>query len=317
MDLANYHNQELDLHMILERKRAISSTSDPTLCRKCRRTQLDEIGHAIESGLVTVCASCFCPKLRQSDDNFSIPTDEDLRSCNCCCTCPETPNFESPPNLLPFAPNNRSATPKPWLQEWLGTHGFRSTNRQANIMLQQLNSNQNLPTRSSIIDGSYQIATSELAALPLMDFEAARTQDFPNGLARDATTDTGLPKQLEAIIRHLDGDAFGHITRQWLFNLSLKEKSILTAGFSSCWGIVVDLRVMTLVINSTHGSSKTKTNLRMRMDRVCAQQTTWKLIDANTRSACRVTTSATIRYDMPIANSIELPHVGDTSRLML
>lgn len=212
MDSATSQTRELDLHALLGRKQ--TTILDPT-CPVCHRPEAAEIRQAIETGVVVVCTDCHRPMLRAEYD-FSMQSYEENSCCYCYCICPD-PVWNSddlPEDLLPFAPNNRSATPKPWVLDWLSSHGFRSPNRQSAVIRQQLASNQYLPTRRSIIDGSYQIGLSELAALPLIDFESARHQHFPNQVERSAT-ESGLPVPLEAIIRHLDPDAFGHRTRQW------------------------------------------------------------------------------------------------------
>lgn len=211
MDPVHSQNHGPDLRMIVDRKQA---TVPDSMCPICHRPESDEMRHAIETGLVLVCHRCYCPRLR-TDYGFGMQFEE-IRSCHCHCTCPELPlNSDGLPDLLPFVPNNKSATPKPWVQEWLANNGFRNINRQSATIRRQLASGQYLPTRHSIIDGSYQLATSELAALPLIDYETARYENFPNQVERSAATESGLPVQLEAMIRRLDPDAFGHVTRAW------------------------------------------------------------------------------------------------------
>ncbi|RMZ86114.1 hypothetical protein DV737_g120, partial [Chaetothyriales sp. CBS 132003] len=184
-----------------------------TVCKKERECLVEQ---ALAASHVDVCNNCQKPVIRHVA-SFSPPVEPSQCFCHCSCAVELPPACEESAIFLPFIMNLAGATPSPGMLHYLQKHGFCHRNEHAEAVRAAMQTGHDIPSYDEILSNTIawfivqtgeQYLDSRLEALTV-----ART--FPNGSPRVSETDSGLPKALEDyILGHVDGNAFGHETRQ-------------------------------------------------------------------------------------------------------
>ncbi|RMD43101.1 hypothetical protein DV735_g2006, partial [Chaetothyriales sp. CBS 134920] len=121
------------------------------------------------------------------------------------------------PMFLPFIMNLMGATPLPYMLHYLQKHGFCHRNEHSEALRAAIQTGHDIPSYEEILSNTIPIFIMQTPQQYLEGrlAELVSATAFPNGCPRVSDTDSSLPRELEDyIVQHVDGNAFGHQTRQ-------------------------------------------------------------------------------------------------------
>ena len=183
----------------------------PTFCQDCQRPLFREVVEAMDRGLVSSCEDCSRPLLAADSADCGLPAPEDFDCCRCRCVCEELEENKVGLCYMPFLCNQRYLAPAPWARDLLEQRGFCLADSCTEGGFCSMTEESNLPTLSQIRTHTYRddcrrhMDEASLAHQHYLD-----SSTFPNGIARDRSTDSGLPQVVENYFRSIDPGAFGH-----------------------------------------------------------------------------------------------------------